>query len=199
MLGAAGELRAHGDRGDDAVRRRIDARDARAARVHHPHRARRDGDADRLRADLDRCAYLVRRRVDARDPVLSGVGEPHAAVAGSNCFGDRDLDSGDDGISSRVDPHQRRLDVAHRPDRAFADRERAASKGSRRTVSKRNPGDDACAARQRTRVAGRSLRTRRRTAERRVSPRGSADARHRIRGEAAGPDRATRRHHDKRG
>ena len=121
------------------------------------------------------------------------MGEPDGAVAGGGRLPGRDLDPGDDGVSRRVDPHQHRLDVAHRPDGALADRERAASQRGRRAAPERNPGDDLAAAGQCMRVGRPFLSIRRSDCARLLSRRSRANPRQRARSEATDPDGTPRR------
>ena len=142
---------------------------------------------------MDRCAHLVGCRINARDRALRRVGEPDGAFAGGGRLAGSNLDPGDDGVSPRVDPHQRRLDVAHRPDRPLADREGTPAQRSWRAATQRNPGDDLASSGQCMRVGRRRLSIRRRDCARLRSRRGRANPRQRARSEATDPDGTPRR------
>ena len=95
---------------------------------------------------------LFVRGVDASDRVVGRIGEPNAAVAGGNRFRGIDhLDSRDDCVPRRVDPHERRLGVAHGPDSALTDGQRSACPHRRHSAPDANPSDHLAAFRQRGR------------------------------------------------
>ena len=56
-----------------------------------------------------------------------GLESQTAAVAGGGRFRGADLDPRHDDVPRRVDPHERRLGVAHRPDSAFTDGQRPSA------------------------------------------------------------------------
>ena len=119
-LSATLAIRPHADRCDDSVGGGIDSRDAGPARTGDPHGPGRDGDSGRLLPDVDRRSHLVRLRIDARDVVFLRMGEPDGALTGGCGLAGRNVNACNDGVTVRVDPQERRVSVAHRPDRALA-------------------------------------------------------------------------------